>query len=215
MTAIIDYGMGNLFSVRQACRKTGIDAQVTSKKDDVDKADALILPGVGAFGDAMRVLRKLDLISSIKQSIMQNKPFLGICLGMQLLMQRSHEFGRHEGLGVFEGDVVQFKHPRDEQENKLPIPEMGWNRILPYHRKSWSKTLLQGVRRAEYMYFVHSYFPRPKNTKIILTTTIYGTTTYCSTIEYNNIFACQYHPERSGLEGIKIYKNFSTKIKKQ
>ncbi len=209
--AIVDYGLGNLYSVKQACAHVGLDAVITSAKRDLLEADAVILPGVGAFGDAMATLRRLDLVSVLQDIATTNKPLVGICLGIQLLMTESFEFGQHKGLGIIEGTVVRLSE-LVESERALKIPHVGWNRIhhLP---KSWQDTLLEGLCDGAYMYFVHSFIVWPQNEDVIISKTRYGDTEFCSSLQYKNVFACQFHPERSALTGIRIYQNLATQIR--
>ena len=212
--SVVDYGMGNLFSVAQACAKVGLLCEITSNKDEIKKSDALILPGVGAFGDAMDNLRALDLVSTIKDFIQEGKPFMGVCLGMQLLMSQSEEFGAHRGLDVIEGPVVRFSN---KEGKKIKVPHVGWNRIfIPGAHKTdyWKETPVREIADGEFMYFVHSYYAVPENEDVILSVTTYEGVDYCSSILYKNVFASQFHPERSGDEGLKIYENWYENLKK-
>ena len=208
--AIIDYRMGNVFSVKNACNAVDLYAEITSSKKEVLKADALILPGVGSFGEAMQTLRELDLVETIKDAAL-SKPFLGICLGMQLLMKGSHEFGYHEGLGIINGDVVRFENLGDCIGGEIKIPHIGWNRIYnierDYNKKEWHNSLLKGLYNEEFMYFVHSYYVRPEDSNVVLSVSRYGNIEFCSSLSSDHIFACQFHPERSGPRGLKIYEN--------
>ena len=215
--AIIDYQMGNVFSVRNACNSVGLHAEVTSEKKEVINADAVILPGVGAFGDAMKILQDLDLIEIIKNAAF-TKPFVGICLGMQLLMNASYEFGYHEGLGVINGDAVRFENFSSTMERAIKVPHIGWNRINRARGNSggnnWETSLLKGLRNQEFMYFVHSYYVRPEDPGLVVSVTNYGGIEFCSTLCFDNIFACQFHPERSGAAGLEIYRNLKDLIRK-
>ncbi len=206
--AIVDYSLGNLFSVKQACAHVGLEAVITSSRKDILKADAVILPGVGAFGDAMATLHRLDLVGVLRDVAASGKPLVGICLGVQLLLTESHEFGRHSGLGVIDGPVVLLDQPQ-EGGRRLKIPQIGWNRVgKPTGAEDpWKDTLLEGIADGEYMYFVHSYVVQPQDPKVVLSTTRYGQIEFCSSIRSGNIFACQFHPERSGSEGLKVYHN--------
>lgn len=210
LISIIDYGMGNLFSVRQACEYAGMKSVITADKSMIGSSDALILPGVGAFGNAMDCLRRLDLILPIKDFISSGKPFMGICLGLQLLMSESEEFGTHEGLDIVKGSVVKF--PEKNTEGKMSkVPQVGWNRIFTGNdpvRRDWEETPLSRIDDGEFMYFVHSYYVRPADKKLILSTTDYGGVKYCSGLLYKNVFAVQFHPEKSSLEGMKIYQDW-------
>jgi len=205
---IIDYQLSNLFSVQHACEYAGIDAKITSNPKEVSTADALILPGVGAFGDAMKNLQQLNLIQPILNHINNKKPFMGICLGLQLLFDSSEEFGNHQGLGVVKGKVVKF--PSQNSSKKiLKVPHMGWNKIMIQKNCRY----LENINNGEFMYFVHSYYVLPEEEDIILTKTIYTGFEYTSAIFQNNIFAVQFHPEKSGPEGLKIYQNFAKILK--
>lgn len=196
MIAIIDYKMGNLGSVKNALDSLGIESVITSSIDDIKKADKLILPGVGAFKEAMKNLNDLNLIDTIKEEVNNGKPILGICLGMQLMFTDSEEYGLTKGLNILEGNIVHFK------ENGLKIPHMGWNNlILPKDTK-----LFKGLENP-YVYFVHSYHVVNANTKYTLTKVNYGYEFVCA-VEYKNIYATQFHPEKSGDIGLKILKNF-------
>lgn len=204
---IIDYQLGNLFSVQQACLYLGFDAEVSSDANRIAKADAIILPGVGAFADAMHNMQKLDLIEPIKDFVSSNKPFMGICLGLQLLFSESEEFGIHKGLDLIEGVVKKFPS-QDIDEGKLKVPQIAWNTISPNQQSAWDNSPLSLCNFGDYMYFVHSFYVQPATDEVVLSTTNYGGYTYCSSILKNNIFACQFHPEKSGLGGIKIYKSW-------
>ena len=224
--AIVDYGMGNLFSVKRACEQVGLSATITNSSKEVHQADATILPGVGAFGDAMAALTELGLVESLRETAASGKPLLGICLGMQLFMTASHEFGQHRGLGIVEGEVVQLEPSRDDGR-KLKVPQVGWNRIHsvgqsvgqtedrqgdPVASTSWTGTLLEGLSEGEFMYFVHSFYPKPSQTEVFLSTTRYGEVDFCSSFQQGSVFACQFHPERSGAAGLRIYRNLGNLI---
>jgi imidazole glycerol-phosphate synthase subunit HisH len=209
---IVDYGMGNLFSVLHACQQVRLDATITASKEEIVAADAVILPGVGAFGDAMNALRRLDLIGVLKDAAQADKPFLGICLGMQLLMTESYEFGCHKGLSIVMGSVGRFKNPEPANGNIFKVPHVQWNQIREVGEKSWSDTLLRGIQCGSFVYFVHSFYCIPENQEHVLSNSIYGDAEFCSSLEQGNIFLCQYHPERSGPIGLKIYENFSARI---
>lgn len=204
--AIVDCGLGNLFSVKHACQHVGIEAIITSSFDTILSADGVILPGVGAFGDAMGELKKRDLIAPLLDFAAQKKPLIGICLGMQLLMSESEEFGHHRGLNLIEGSVVRFGQSKKTPRYK--VPQVGWNRI----DGPWSTPLLSAVPEGSYMYFVHSYYVQPCESEVIVSHTIYGDTKFCSSLQKGNIFASQFHPERSGKNGLKIYQNIALLI---
>ena len=204
--AIIDYNLGNLFSVYHACASLGYNPKITNQKADVIDADYLILPGVGAFGDAMDTLKRLDLVAPIKEYIATGKPFLGVCLGLQLLFTESEEFGNHKGLNIVEGVVHKFPSI-DKMGNILKVPQIEWNQISLTDKTKWEKSPLNCCKNGDFMYFVHSYYVLPSNKSVVLSTTTYGLE-YCSSIISNNIFACQFHPEKSGQHGVEIYKSF-------
>lgn len=219
VVAIVDYGMGNLFSVKHACESCGMEARMTSCTQTILAADAVILPGVGAFGDAMETLAKLDLVNVLRDVAASGKPLVGICLGMQLLMSESHEFGRHRGLGIIEGEVTRLVESFDGGR-KLKVPHIGWNRIYAPARPSegghprWNDSLLEGVPEGAYMYFVHSFYPQPVDARVILSTTRYGSTEFCSSFRRDHVFAFQFHPERSGLQGLQIYHRLALRLKR-
>jgi len=211
--AIIDYGMGNLFSVKQACEVTGMTPLITSDITSIINSEAIILPGVGSFGDAMKQLKSLNLIGPIKECISAGKYFMGLCLGLQLLFTESEEFGNHKGMNIIEGTVVKF-HSRKATGEPLKVPQIGWNRIfsIPSEEDRWSSSPLRGLENGEYMYFVHSFYTIPSDKRLILTTTNYGDIDYCSGILWNNICAFQFHPEKSSQKGIRLYKNWFSMI---
>jgi len=206
MIAIIDYQMGNLRSVQKAFLKMGARAIITSSKSEIARAKKVVLPGVGAFGDGMKELKKLGLIQIIKDSICDDKPFFGICLGMQLLFDKSEEAPGVKGLGILKGDVKKFKLP-----STYKIPHMGWNQIKVKIQKAKGKSkecfLLKYIPNNSYVYFVHSYYCDPEDKKIIAATTDYGID-FASMICKDNIFGCQFHPEKSQDIGLNIVKNF-------
>lgn len=211
---IIDYKAGNLFSVQHACSYIGLDAMITSDKEEILKADGAILPGVGAFGEAMANLKKLDLIEPIIEFAKSGKPFMGICLGLQLLFTRSEEFGSHKGLNLIEGQVLKF--PAKNQNGKIiKVPQIGWNQIYPpaIHEQRWRNSPLDNINSGEFMYFVHSFYVVPSEPNDILSLTNYEGVEYCSSIQNKNIFAAQFHPEKSASEGIKIYQNWAKALK--
>ena len=207
--SIVDYGMGNLFSVKQACEFVGLKAVIVSEADDILRSSGLILPGVGAFGNAVTTLRKLDLINPILDFIRSGRPFMGICLGMQLLFNESEEFGRNTGLGVIPGEVLRFSKGEEK------VPEVGWNTInmpLGFELDLWQNSPLKDIYPGEYMYFVHSFYCKPRDEKHLLSTTHYAGVDYCSSIQHQNICAFQFHPEKSAYEGLKIYRNWAKQI---
>ncbi len=205
--AIIDYQLGNLFSVRQACLFLGFEAFTTSDPHDIEQADYLILPGVGAFADSMLNMKKLDLVEPIKDFVASGKPFMGICLGLQLLLTESEEFGNTQGLNLIEGEVKKFSN-KDLKGGVLKVPQISWNQIHEGKENLWRETPLRSCKNGDFMYFVHSYFAQPTDKDVVLSLTNYGGHDYCSSIKKDNIFACQFHPEKSGQYGIKIYENW-------
>lgn len=202
MIAIIDYGMGNLKSVNNALKALGIESKITSNVDDIYKADGIILPGVGAFPVCMENLKKLNLIEPIKELAFK-KPFLGICLGLQLLFEESEEFGPVKGLGIFPGKVKRFPENMYYEGEKLKIPHMGWSEI----KKVKETPFLDGIKDNSFFYFVHSYYVETEKS-LVATTTFYGID-FISSVSFGNLFACQFHPEKSQYLGLKILENFS------
>lgn len=209
MIAIIDYGMGNLRSVQKAFETVGHPAVVTRDPRTVMEASRVVLPGVGAFADCMANLNQYDLVEPIRQAISSGKPFLGICLGLQLLFTESEEFGTHKGLDVVHGRVVRFPGGRPTGSSSgaatsLKVPHMGWNAITMTQRSP----LLAGLNDGTYLYFVHSYYVVPDDPSVVCTQTSYGVT-FASSISRDNIFACQFHPEKSQRAGLQIIRNFA------
>jgi len=215
--AIVDYGLGNLFSVKHACAYAGMQGIITADKDEIKAADVVILPGIGAFGDAMTALHKLDLVGLLQDMAADNRLMLGVCLGLQLLMGESHEFGIHEGLGIIPGAVVRFRKPvttfgvgENQTIRSLKVPQIGWNRICQPAPGAWDNTPLAGLPDGAYMYFVHSFYAQPADPSVVMATSNYGGIEFCSALRYRNVFACQFHPERSGPPGLHIYQNIRT-----
>jgi len=206
-TVIVDYGMGNMFSVLRACASAGLDAVLTSDRKELESADAVILPGVGAFGPAMENLNKLDLAAPLKDFCASGKPFLGVCLGFQLLMTESEEFGTNRGLDIIKGTVRKFPVPNSEGAK---VPQIGWNAIKKVG--SWDGTALEGLADGEYMYFVHSFYVAPEKPETTCSLTSYAGVDYASSVSSGNVFACQFHPEKSAWNGLKIYKNFKKRV---
>jgi glutamine amidotransferase len=199
MIAIIDYGMGNLRSVQKGLERVGQAATITSDAAELSRADKLILPGVGAFRDAIGALRERGLAEPICGAVRAGRPLLGICLGMQLLFDTSFEDGRHEGLGLVAGDVLRFERPADYK-----VPHMGWNQI-GFRRRA---PVFAGIDEGAYFYFVHSYYVRPREDALVGTVTDYGGP-FCSSIWRGNLFAVQFHPEKSQDAGLRLLKNFA------
>lgn len=203
---IIDYQLGNLFSVKQACDAVGMNSILSSDKNDIVNADALILPGVGAFKEAMINLEKFDLISAIKEQVNAGTPLFGICLGQQLLFSESEEFGAGKGLDLISGVIKKF--PEQFEERKIKVPHISWNKIYKADQ-TWENTPLKDVENEGFMYFIHSYYTSPSDDSCIITKTNYDGIEFCSAVSKNNIFATQFHPEKSAEKGISIYKNWA------
>lgn len=209
--AIVDYEAGNLFSVERACKSVGLSPLITSDPKDMLSSDALILPGVGAFGDAMNNLERLKLIQPIIEFIKSGKHFMGICLGMQLLFSESQEFGCHKGLGIIKGCVKRFSLGGEDNIGQAKVPQIGWNHIFrpPSASESyWDTSPLKAVQNGEFMYFVHSFYVIPNSKENLLAVTNYSGIEYASGVMQNNVWGFQFHPEKSGTEGLKIYENF-------
>jgi glutamine amidotransferase len=202
---IIDYGLGNLFSIAQAIIKVGGTPHITSDKKEIAAAQHLILPGVGAFGNAMDSLKRLDLVAPLMDYVAEDKPLMGVCLGMQILFEESEEFGYHQGLGVIKGSIKKFS-PSPEQ--KVKVPQIGWNQIQQVKKADWDASPLRGLKDQEFMYFVHSYYAAPKEQDVVLTRSHYAGIEYCSSVKKSNVVAFQFHPEKSGAAGLSIYKEF-------
>lgn len=196
MLTIIDYGVGNLRSVYMAFRRLGVEAVVSGNAADIARATAVVLPGVGAFGDSAENLRALHLEEPILAAIRDDLPFLGICVGLQLLFEVSEELGEHRGLGVIPGRVKRF-------DSSLVVPHMGWNQI---HQRQ-PATIWQGLSDDSYAYFVHSYYGEPEDTSWVAGATDYGVA-FCSAVAKGNLFAIQFHPEKSQDTGEVILRNF-------
>jgi glutamine amidotransferase len=203
MIAIIDYGMGNLRSVQKGFEKVGFDAVVTADPRVVLEADRVVLPGVGAFPDCMRNLEQGGFVEPLLKVLQDGRPFLGICLGLQLLFTESEEFGVHKGLNVIPGRVVRFPEGMTEGEEELKVPHMGWNQVSIKR----CPPALQGIEDGANFYFVHSFYVQPEDTSVVATTTGYGIE-FCSSIWKDNIVATQFHPEKSQEKGLSILKNF-------
>lgn len=198
MITIIDYGMGNLRSVEKALQKLGADAIVSGLPQDIARAEKVVLPGVGAFGAAMQNLHRAGLVEPVRDSIRSGKPFLGICVGLQVLFEEGLEMGRYEGLGVFPGQVVRF-----EDQPGIRIPHMGWNRLEVVRRAPH----LAGIADTDRVYFVHSYYVVPSDPSIVATRTDHGVE-FTSSVWKDNVFATQFHPEKSSSVGLKMLENF-------
>lgn len=207
---VVDYGMGNVQSIINALSQfKDVNIILSDNQDEIMSADGLILPGVGAFKRAMRELKRRNLPNVLERYILQKEGvFLGICLGMQLLFESSEEFGYTEGLGFIKGSVEYF--PRDVSDK---LPHVSWNSI-EMQELNWNDTIFSGIKNKDDFYFVHSYICKPNNLDIILSKTEYGGINFCSSIQQGNIYACQFHPEKSANSGLNVMKNFIDIVKK-
>lgn len=199
MISIIDYGVGNLFSLRSSLRAIGIDADYTGNPAEIRKADKLILPGVGAFRDAREALRSTGLDRVVQEEAGKGKPLMGICLGMQMLFDRSYEYGEYEGLGLIPGEIVPMEGriPKD-----LPIPHIGWNELM----LKQPSQLMKNTANGDYVYFVHSYYAETP-AEYVIATTDYGVE-MTAAVQKDNVYGCQFHPEKSSEVGLSILKAF-------
>lgn len=202
MITVIDYGSGNLRSVEKGFLKAGFDVKVTNRPEDVQKAEAIVLPGVGAFKDCMQELTKLGMTDVLVEAIKKGTPYLGICLGLQVLFSESVEFGSTKGLDIFKGKVVRF------ESDELKIPQMGWNELNIKN----STPLFNDIPDKSYFYFVHSYYVVPEDEGIISTTTDYGVE-FTSSVCRDNVYAVQFHPEKSQSLGLQMLRNFGNIVK--
>ncbi len=201
MIAIIDYGMSNLRSVRHGLEYLGADARIVDSPDEIKSASALVLPGDGAFGPAMENLRAREWIAPLNDAIARGVPFLGICLGMQLLFDSSEEMGEYTGLGILRGRVKKFAREAGK------IPQIGWNQL----RVRDSSKFLAGVNDGAYAYFVHSYYCEAEDARVIAASTEYGIE-YASVVERDNVWGAQFHPEKSGADGLRMLGNFLEQV---
>jgi glutamine amidotransferase len=204
---IIDYGIGNLLSVARAFEQCSANVLITDDAIKISSADFLVLPGVGAFADGMSGLKERGLIDPIKEFVAKERPFLGICLGMQLMLDESEEFGSNEGLGLIPGKVVAIpKSGLDGTPHK--IPHIGWNEIYAPESINWEETILESTFQGDSFYFVHSYTALPANHKNRLADCLYNGQLIAASIKNNNMYGCQFHPEKSGVAGLKIVARF-------
>jgi len=204
MIAIIDYGMGNLRSVQKGFEKVGFDAVVTSDPKTLLEAERVVLPGVGAFRDCMNTLEQAGFVEPILRVIEEGRPFLGICLGLQLLFTESEEFGLHKGLNVIPGRVLRFPDGMEEAGEELKVPHMGWNQLAIKRQAP----IFEGIDEGTNVYFVHSYYVKPDDDGVIASTTGYGME-FCSSIWRDNVVATQFHPEKSQEKGLAMLRNFA------
>lgn len=208
--ALIDYGKGNLLSVSRAFETCGAKVRIVSSGKEVLSASKLVLPGVGAFGSAMDELRLRGLVDPIRECVRSGKPMLGICLGMQLLMERSHEFGVHEGLGIIKGEVREIERTTPDGRQRK-IPHIGWNSLQPPNKASaasWSRGLFASLEPGSYVYFVHSFMSVPDDREALLGVTNYDGGEITAAINVGAVWGCQFHPEKSGPAGLRIVQNF-------
>ena len=201
MIAIIDYDAGNIKSVEKALHFLGEEVEITRDKDKIRNADKVILPGVGNFGDAMENLKKYELVDVIHEVVDKGTPFLGICVGLQLLFERSDESDGVSGLGILKGEILRIP----DNNGELKIPQIGWNTI----QLQRNCKLFEGMEDNSYVYFVHSYYLKATDESIVTATTEYGTLIHAA-VQKDNVYACQFHPEKSSDVGLRILKNFAT-----
>ncbi len=201
MISIVDCGFGNIASVRNAFAKIGEQTSIAKTPKEIESAEKLVLPGVGNFGSAMQMIRRNALEQSLKGFVASGKPFLGICIGLQLLFEQSEESPCEKGLGVLQGNVVRFCKAEK-------LPQIGWNKV----QAKKGTLLFEGIAKSEWFYFVNSFFAKPSDTAIVSGNAFYGER-FCAAIERGNIFATQFHPEKSGVAGLKLLKNFAGVIK--
>ncbi len=201
MITIVDYQMGNLRSVQKGIERIGGEARISSDPDEIANAEKLILPGVGAFGDAMTEINRRSLADPIRQFVDSGQPFLGICLGLQLLFERGYEHGEHQGLGILKGDVVRFELP-----DTMKVPHMGWNTVT--RSGANQNQIVTQIDDGTHFYFVHSYYVRPADEKVVALTCDYGGE-FCAAVCRDNLFATQFHPEKSQADGLKLLSAFN------
>lgn len=203
--AVIDYGIGNIRSICNAFEGVGANVRLTNDFQSIRSANGVVLPGVGAFWHGMEQLKRYELDKVLKDVCSSGTPLLGICLGMQLLFSSSSEFGETRGLNIIPGKVCQLSPPA---EKTVKLPNVGWSEIYAPTDKSWSGSILNNLKDAEYMYFVHSYFCNPKDRSHVLSITDYAGHKYCSAVKAENVYGCQFHPEKSADAGLSIINNF-------
>lgn len=203
--AIIDYDIGNVKSITNALENVGAKVLITRNESDILKSDGVILPGVGAFSYGMKKLKEYCLDSLIIRYAKEDKPLLGVCLGMQMLFAESEEFGVSQGLGLIDGKIKKLKTLNPEFEK---LPHVSWNEIKKTKNSVWSNTILDGLNDSSNMYFVHTYSAHPDDEAYVLSQTEYSNYKFCSSVRKGNIYGCQFHPEKSAVEGLLIMKNF-------
>jgi imidazole glycerol phosphate synthase glutamine amidotransferase subunit len=207
--SIIDYNVGNMKSIISAFQNIGSTVSLISTPEEVAAAELLVLPGDGAFGYAMEELKKKNLDKAIKHYVTTGKPLLGICLGMQLLLSKSQEFGEHKGLDIIPGEVIPFKPKKDVSDPDYRIPHMGWNTSTHAEEKKINSTIFSAIKNTTEFYFIHSYYVVPKDSAHELLKSVYGGQTFCSALHKNNVYGVQFHPEKSGAGGMSIIEQFS------
>jgi glutamine amidotransferase len=205
--AIVDFGAGNLLSVIRAFKHLGADIELVSQPDQVQRADRLVLPGVGAFGACMEGLRLRGLVEPLREYAATGRPFLGICVGLQMLFDESDEFGTHQGLGVIKGRVERIP-PSGADGRPHKVPHIGWNALIQPPGADWSATPLSSLHPGDSVYFVHSFVAKPENPGHSLATCDYNGVSLLAAAHHENLTACQFHPEKSGELGLSIFKNF-------
>lgn len=203
---IVDYGVGNLFNVERALRSLGAKTVISKDAHEIEDAERILLPGVGAFAAGMDGLRQSGLIDPVRAAAARGIPFLGICLGMQLLMDTSEENGTWDGLGLIPGKVRRFSAPQNGAHFK--VPQIGWNTLTPSAGADWKRSILANLASDSFVYFVHSYYVEPRDSEDSIAETWYGDNRFCSVIRRGSISGCQFHPERSGDAGLSILRGF-------
>ena len=207
---VVDYGIGNLLSVERALVTQGAKVTFTKDPEALVRASKIVLPGVGAFGNGMLELKRRNLVESIQETVNKGVPLLGICLGMQMLLDQSMEFGNYQGLGVIEGEVIPIPSPQDK-DKRFKVPHVGWAPILPPQAAPtthWEGSILESTKKNTPVYFVHSYMAMPASADQILANCLYEGQTLTAAIRKENVFGTQFHPEKSGAAGLKIISNF-------
>ena len=206
---VVDYGAGNLLSVVRALSHVGAEVRVTQRAEDIAAADRLVLPGVGAFADCMQALRQLSLVEPLRAYLMADRPYLGICVGMQVLFEVGEEYGEHEGLGIMAGRVVRIP-PQDGRGQSLKIPHIGWSPLCPARGQDWAETPLAPLAgdMPRDVYFVHSYMAQPSHGDDCLAEVQYHGLSICAAVRRGQVYGVQFHPEKSGASGLSILKNF-------
>jgi imidazole glycerol-phosphate synthase subunit HisH len=205
--SVIDYGIGNLYSVQRAFEKAGAQVTLISNPSEIKNAPRLVLPGVGAFSDCMTTLKRREFVQPILDYVRQDRPFLGLCVGMQMLLDESEEFGTTKGLGIIAGKVQKI--PSESPAGEFcKVPHIGWNAIFPPEKESWNDSILGKIPSGSFVYFVHSFAPRPTDSKNLMATCTYAGNTVGAAVRKGKVFGTQFHPEKSSAVGIKILQNF-------